>query len=160
MLGSTQLVGAFDLITQSLTLPALETIMSGLDVIATMLKAAIGAGGAASAFGSVIQQRAGTLVPQLLQGLVTTYPEESIRPITDIIRDLCQVAPGGAQRWVSEGLQVLPGSLLPEQDRVEVATAFDRAFVERNLDHIRTAMTLFFRAARRMRERKERSRLG
>jgi hypothetical protein len=130
VLPSPCLPAIVELALASLSLPALQVVMTSLDVLVEIFKAASAARSsippAASAIDALSQQYGPRIISAVVSGLITTFPEESIRLVNDLVKEMCQANPTGVQGWLAQSVHALPSSMLPDQDKADVQAAFSK----------------------------------
>lgn len=127
LLASPHLPLILQLIITSTTLPAPESVMSGLELIDDLLRLAISQPQATSVLIPLATQQGQTLCTLCLHGLIRDFPEDAIAPVGDLMKDLCTISPADdMRRWVRESMNTLPSALLPLNSKEEFMGDFEK----------------------------------
>jgi transportin-3 len=104
-LTSPQLSQATYFAISSLTLPAPETTLSSLEVLALLSKRL---SNPQSQYQTLIQpvftQYGKAMIVVLIRGLVAGFPEEAVEGVHEVLKGICGVGGWEAKEWIKEGL--------------------------------------------------------
>ncbi|KAJ9101702.1 hypothetical protein QFC21_003040 [Naganishia friedmannii] len=165
---SSQLPNIIELALATTTLPALQSVMTALELIEDLFKYAVSpedvAAGAVlpaqlPVLQALVQQYGQKIVTMVLQGVVQDYPEDGQQAVGEIIKSICKLAPSeNVRQWVASAIEGVPGHVIPVSSKQEIMQAFDQVFANGYLDSIKNTIRTYVRAARRARDRRDRMR--
>ncbi|KAG8906064.1 Nuclear import receptor [Tulasnella sp. 417] len=89
----------------------------------------------------------------LLSGMVTTFPEDSVRLVASLFRLLAGGWRAELATWLPPAVQQLPAASLPMEARAKFLTDMANALSDGNLDHVRSSILSLNRASQRAKER-------
>ncbi|ORX37045.1 armadillo-type protein [Kockovaella imperatae] len=142
----------------ALACPAPETIIIALDTLATLSQRL-----SHPQFQPLIQpifaQWGKHLMIILLSGITQGFPEDVLEQVRDILTRVSQCSPPEAvEAWTVEGLEKIPGNLLPQNEKQAFVSKMHEHLLAPEGDALRNAVNGLVRAARRARDRGRQSR--